>query len=578
MARLRRPRDGAGRERVDPPPRTHQVPRNLLVEPRRVLRDPRCGAQRAPAVAPTAMAALDRSSSSARCTRARRARRRGSHSSSRRSSRPRSWRSASRSCTTTTSTPTTGNSSRAAFRERIYPVLTPLAVDPAHPFPYVEQRVAQSRGGRPRHRQRRGALRAGQGAATAPPLRRARRRRRFVPVEQVIAAHLDALFPGMDDRVAQRVPRHPRRRDRTLGRLRGPARGHRVRAAARHQAVERPCASRSTPTRHRQWCSCCCRELELGPDDLYLIDGMLDLTSLSAICDLDRPDLKYPPYRQQTPPEFERLGGSISSSSATTTCSCTTPTTRSTTTVERSSEAPRPIPSVLAIKQTLYRTGGEEADIVGVARQGRARRQAGGGARRAHGSGRRAGKHRLVPACWRGGRARGVRHRRIEDPRQDPARGAAVSATGMRRYCHVGHRQLQPEDRADRTRTSACSRSTTELGDDVAELFNILTGYSRPRRLPAPARSRRMRCAAACSNASPRQARPGGRIVMKMNALVDTEMIEALYAANDAGAEIDLIVPRHVLPAAGCAGHVRAHPRALAARPFPRAFADLPLR
>ena len=116
-------------------------------------------------------------------------------------------------------------------------------------------------------------------------------------------------------------------------------------------------------------------------------------------------------------------------------------------------------PSVLAIKQTLYRTGGDEAGIVASLVEGRRSGQAGRRARRAEGALRRAGEHRTGPHAGAGGRARRVRPRRAEDARQDPAR----RAPGGRRHPPLlprRHRQLQPEDRDASTRTSACSRST----------------------------------------------------------------------------------------------------------------------
>ncbi|HEY1738253.1 MAG TPA: polyphosphate kinase 1, partial [Acidimicrobiia bacterium] len=427
---------------------------------------------------------------------------------------------------------------RAAFDERIYPVLTPLAVDPAHPFPYVsnvslnlavvvrdtanaEERFARVKV--PPLLPRFVALADG---------------RRFLPVEQVIAAHLDALFPGMTI-VSHNAFRVTRDVEIELSddsedlleaiefMLQRTTKGGR--AVRLEIAADAPAAT----------VQLLLRELELGPDDLYMIDGMLDLTSLFPICDLDRPELKYPPYRQQTPPEFERLGGSIFEQLRDHDVLVHHPYDSFDTTVGAFVEAAATDPAVLAIKQTLYRTGGEEADITASL------------AKAALG-----GKQVvvLVELTARGDEQHNVtRARTLEEAGAHVVYGIVGLKThakillvvrrerdGLRRYCHVGTGNYNVKT-ARTYEDLGLFSSDTELAADVAELFNFLTGYSRPRdyrRLliaPGALRGGVIERIAA-------QARPGGRIVMKMNALVDTEMIQALYAASDAGAEIDLIV------------------------------------
>jgi polyphosphate kinase len=429
---------------------------------------------------------------------------------------------------------------RAAFGERIYPVLTPLAVDPAHPFPYVsnvslnlavvvrdtanaEERFARVKV--PPLLPRFVALADG---------------RRFVPVEQVIAAHLDALFPGMTI-VSHNAFRVTRDVEIELSDdsedLLEAIEFMLQRTTKGGRAVRLEIDADAPPATVQLLL----RELELGPDDLYMIDGMLDLTSLFPICDLDRPELKYPPYRQQTPPEFERLGGSGSIFEQLRDHDVLVhhPYDSFDTTVGAFVEAAATDPSVLAIKQTLYRTGGEEADITASL------------AKAALG-----GKQVvvLVELTARGDEQHNVtRARTLEEAGAHVVYGIVGLKThakillvvrrerdGLRRYCHVGTGNYNVKT-ARTYEDLGLFSSDTELTADVAELFNFLTGYSRPRdyrRLliaPGALRGGVIERIAA-------QARPGGRIVMKMNALVDTEMIQALYAANDAGAEIDLIV------------------------------------
>jgi len=111
---------------------------------------------------------------------------------------------------------------------------------------------------------------------------------------------------------------------------------------------------------------------------------------------------------------------------------------------------------------------------------------------------------------------------------------------GLRRYAHVGTGNYNPRT-ATLYEDLGVLTADAEIGEDLADLFNLLTGYSRQqdyrRVLVAPHELRpRMR------ELILEQAHEGGRIVLKMNALVDPEMIDALYEASRAGAEIDLIV------------------------------------
>ncbi len=426
----------------------------------------------------------------------------------------------------------------AAFRERIYPVLTPLAVDPAHPFPYVsnvslnlavvvrDTKNAEERFAR----------------VKVPPLLprfvALADGRRYVPVEQVIAAHLDALFPGMTI-VSHNAFRVTRDVEIELSDdsedLLEAIEFVLQRTTKGGRAVRLEIDADAPPA----MVQLLLRELELGPDDLYLIDGMLDLTCLFPIGDLDRPELKYAPYRQRTPAEFERLGATIFEQLRDHDVLVHHPYDSFDSTVGAFVAAAATDPSVLAIKQTLYRTGGEEADITASLAEA-----ALGGKQVVV----------LVELTARGDEQHNVaRARALEEAGAHVVYGIVGLKThakillvvrrerdGLRRYCHVGTGNYNAKT-ARIYEDLGLFSSDTELTADVAELFNFLTGYSRPRDyrrlLIAPGELR-----AGVLERIAGQAQPGGRIVMKMNALVDTEMIDALYAANDAGAEIDLIV------------------------------------
>jgi polyphosphate kinase len=197
---------------------------------------------------------------------------------------------------------------RQVFEERIFPVLTPLAVDPAHPFPYISDlslnlavvvRDPQS------------GIRRFARVKVPPLLPRFLKLsggRRFVPIEQVIAAHLDQLFPGMAivEHHAFRVTRDADlevevdEADDLLVALESLLRDRqRTPAAVRLEIAS------SMSLRLR---SLLLRELQLSASDLFLIDGLLDLGGLWSLTELKRPVLKAKPWLGVTPPE---LGGSV---------------------------------------------------------------------------------------------------------------------------------------------------------------------------------------------------------------------------------------------------------------------------
>ncbi len=426
----------------------------------------------------------------------------------------------------------------AAYEERIYPVLTPLAVDPAHPFPYVsnvslnlavvvrDPASAEERFAR----------------VKVPPLLprfvALADGRRYVPVEQVIAAHVGTLFPGMTivSHHAFRVTRDVEIElsddsEDLLEAIEFVLQRQTKGGRAVRLEVDADAPSGTVEL--------LLRELELDSDDLYMIDGLLDLTSLFSICDLDRPELKYPPYRRQTPPEFERVGPTIFDQLRDHDVLVHHPYDSFGATVEAFVEAAAHDPAVLAIKQTLYRTGGDEEGIT---------------ASLAHAA--LSGKQVvvLVELTARGDEQRNVaRARALEEAGVHVVYGIVGLKThakillvvrrereGLRRYCHVGTGNYNPKT-ARTYEDLGLFSSDPGLTADVTELFNFLTGYSRPRDYrrfliaPGALRSGVLERIAA-------QSKPGGRIIMKMNALVDTEMVRALYAACAAGAQIDLIV------------------------------------
>ena len=430
------------------------------------------------------------------------------------------------------------------FEERVYPVLTPLSVDPAHPFPYISDLslnlavVVRD----PDTGVRRFAR------VKVPPLLprflKLSGGRRFVPLEQVIAAHVERLFPGM-----KIVARHPFRVTRdadvevevdeaddlmeTLESL--------LRGRQRAPEAVRLEVTTSMPQRLR---SILLRELRLSSSDLYIIDGLLDLGALWSLTEQKGPAAKGTRSVGVTPPE---LGAPLSeptdilSTLSERDVLVHHPYDRFSTSVEAFVDQAADDPDVLAIKQTIYRTSDEgEAPVV-----------------RSLVRAAETGKEvvALVELTARGDEEANIAWARtLEKAGVHVVYGVVGLKTHakivlvvrqegdtIRRYCHVGTGNYNPETATTYEDVGLLS-SEVELAADVADLFNRLTGYSNGngyrRVLVAPGmlRSRLLELIRAEADA------PDGRIVMKMNSLVDPQMIDALYEASEAGTEIDLIV------------------------------------
>jgi polyphosphate kinase len=424
------------------------------------------------------------------------------------------------------------------FEARIFPVLTPLAVDPAHPFPYISN-LSLNLAVAVRHpttREERFAR------IKVPPLLprfvALPGQTRFVPLEQVIAAHLDALFPGMEI-----LANHPFRVTRDadfeltdeaedlLAAMESVLRQRTKFGVAVRLEVD----PRMTP----DVLDLLCRELELGPQDVYIVDGPLDLAGLWDLYALRRPELKYETYAPQTPPALAGEEPDVLWAMRNGDVLLHHPYDSFTTSVEAFVEQAARDPAVLAIKQTMYRTGGDEAGIV----------------------------QSLVKAADAGKqvvalvelKARFDEQANIERARMLEQAGAHVvyglvglkthakillvvrqEADGIRRYCHVGTGNYNPKTATTYEDLGLLSADPA-LGADLSELFNHLTGYSIPGEyhelIVAPTQLR-----PTLQELIRSQAQPGGRIMLKMNSIVDAKLIDELYAASTAGARIDLIV------------------------------------
>jgi polyphosphate kinase len=423
------------------------------------------------------------------------------------------------------------------FEEQLFPVLTPLAVDPGHPFPYISNlslnlavMVRDGSDG-----QRRFAR------VKVPPLLA-----RFqvsadgaclYPLEQVIAEHLPLLFPGMEIESA-----HPFRVTRNADLMVGDEEADDLLAAVEMQVRQRRFGRAVRLEVHAGMPAgvrdLLLRELQLGADDLYETDHPLDLGSLSELYALNRPELKYPPW---TPVPPEGLGadpGDIFAVVRSRDVLLHHPY-ESVGAVEAFIDQAATDPDVLAIKQTMYRTSLESAIPRALIRAAEAGKQVAV----------------LVELTARFSEEVNIAWaRRLEEAGVHVVYGLVGLKTGckatlvvrrergeLRRYCHLGTGNYDATT-ARQYEDVGLLTADEDIGADLSDLFNYLTGYSRRndyRKLAvAPVELRRRIVDLIRETA----AVPGGRIAMKMNNLVDDEVIEALYDASAAGCRIDLVI------------------------------------
>jgi len=429
------------------------------------------------------------------------------------------------------------------FERQVLPVLTPLAVGPGLPFPYIsglslnlglivrdpetgEQRFAR--------------LKVPSGLPRLFPARD-----RLVPLEQLIGAHAARLFPGME--IAQSVLFRVTRdadfdisddADDLLGAVEDQLRqrrfGHVVRLEVQQGAAPEPLEELTTAMR-------------VAARDTYYVPGLLDMTSLWQVATLPRPELRDTEWRPVVP---HRLRGTDEDDSLDMFAAIRGgdilvhhPYDDFAATVERFVVQAVDDPDVLAIKQTVYRTSGDSPIVPALIR---------------------AAERGIQTICLVELKARFDEERNIRWARALERAGVHVvygipglkthaklcmvarrEGDRVRRYCHIGTGNYNP----------STARLYTDIGlftcdevitQDVANLFNHLTGFARPPRyerlLVAPSHLREglvaeiERVVAAHRDGVP------GRVVMKMNSLVDGPISEAIYRASRAGVPVDLVI------------------------------------
>jgi polyphosphate kinase len=434
---------------------------------------------------------------------------------------------------------------RTRFLDEIFPVLTPLAVDPGHPFPYISD------------------LSLSLAVTARDPLTGERRfarikvppilprlvevgQRTFILLEQIIAANLDALFPGMEV-VEHHLFRVTRNADLEIEEEEAPDLLMAIEEELRKRRfgkVVRLEVERSMPHATR---ALLMRGLGVEQQDTYEIAGMLDLTALSAVADLDVPSLQPVPWQPVTPP---RLAGADPDEGADVFAATREgdilvhhPYESFTTSVQRFIEQAVDDPDVLTIKQTLYRTSGDSPIVRALIRAAEQ------------------GKQVVVLVEIKARfdeQANIVWARALERAGAHVAYGVVGLKThskvalvvrregrGLRRYVHIGTGNYNPKT-ARAYIDLGLLTTDNELGADVTDLFNMLTGHSRQTRyrklLVAPAGLRPGILELIDEEIARQREHGDGRIVMKCNAMVDAPVIAALYRASAAGVDIDLIV------------------------------------
>ena len=428
------------------------------------------------------------------------------------------------------------------YQDRVFPVLTPLAVDPAHPFPYVSNlsfSIAAMIRDEVTGEERFARVKV---PTLFPRLYEIPGTTRFIPVEDIIVAQLGTLFPGMTVGRATTF-RITRNADLTLEDEEADDLLQAVEMELRRRRFGRAVRleiDRSTDAEMRRLLI---EEHDLSERDVIDVDGLIDLTCLMQIHSIDRPELKDDPWQPVTAGRLaaaEEADRSIFAVVRERALLVHHPYESFASSVEEFLSQSADDPRVQSIKMTLYRTSGDSPiarHLIRAAERGvqvavlvelKARFDEATNVTWAKAF-ERAGVHVVYGVVGLKTHAKCVLVVR-ED------------ADGLRRYVHLGTGNYNSRT-ARLYEDLGYITCEPEITADAAQLFNHLTGYSRnveyQRLLVAPDHLRRR-----LIELIDREASFGvdGHITVKVNSLADSEMIEHLYAASSAGARVDLVV------------------------------------
>ena len=436
----------------------------------------------------------------------------------------------------------------SVFNKRIFPVLTPLAVDPSHPFPYISGlslNLAVLVKKPDTHEELFARVKV---PASLPRFMETANfaSTRFIAIEQVIIANLHQLFPGMEieDYYTFRITRNAdleleeeesenileSMEQELLRRKFGPPVRLEVASDIKSDLVDRLKS-----------------ELSIREGDISRYREPLDLTGLNRIADLDRPELKFVPFRNQVAQELREVDpesnedffaairkGEILLHH---------PYDSFNTSVVRFLEAAASDPQVLAIKQTLYRTSGDSPIVDALIEAAEAGKQV----------------LAVIEIRARFDEQANVRWaRKLEDVGVHVVYGLVGFKThaklslvvreegnSVKRYCHVGTGNYNPKT-ARMYEDLGILSADEKLGEDLNKLFNQLSGFapqsSYNRLLVAPRSIRPELLAKINREIENKKLGKPAFIRMKLNSLLDEEFIEAFYLASICGVEVDLVI------------------------------------
>jgi polyphosphate kinase len=433
------------------------------------------------------------------------------------------------------------------FRAKVFPVLTPLAVDPAHPFPYISG-LSLNLAVLVRDPETGGHLFARVKVPNNVPrfvvVSQTPDEAEFLPLEDLIAAHLELLFPGMGI-IEHHLFRVTRNADVEV---------EEDRDEDLLQALERELMRRRFGPAVRleveddiddDIVDLLVDEIRVLPEDVQRVPGLLDLSALWQIYDIDRPALKDRPFVPATPPRFAE-GETPKSVFATLRDGDVLvhhPYESFATSVQRFVEQAAADPDVLAIKQTLYRTSGDSPIVDALVDAAQAGKQV----------------VALVEIKARFDEQANIKWARALERAgchvvygfvglKTHCKTALVvrqEGGSIRRYAHIGTGNYNPKT-ARTYEDLGFFTADDDICADITDLFNVLTGYSRQTDyrslLVAPHGLRAGLLERIEREIEHARARRPALIQFKTNHLVDEQLIDALYRASRAGVKVDLLV------------------------------------